>query len=103
MSDFDPYTKGGDERLLKARSIQRTVQEDVKTAQGMDPELASSLSRAFATLNEYVDSLEKWDNYFNLYINSKDLSYLTLAIAQESSYKTLALSFKSQADSACSR
>lgn len=103
MSQFDPYTKGGDERLVKARSLQLTAREDVETAQEMDPDLASPLSRAFATLNEYVDSLEKWENYLNLHLESYDVSFLALAIAQESNYETLALSFKSQVDSACSR
>lgn len=103
MSQFDPYTKGGDERLVKARSLQLTVREDVEIAQEMDPDLASPLSRAFATLNEYVDSLEKWEEYLNLHLESYDVSFLALAIAQESNYETLALSLKSQVDSACSR
>jgi hypothetical protein len=101
MSDFDPYTKSPDERLLKARSLQRAVQDDVQAAERIDPALASSTSRAFVTLNDYVESLERWDTYFNLYDQSEDVSYLLLAISVESSYKTLALSFKSQTDSAC--
>ena len=101
MSDFDPYTKSPDDRLLKARSLLSAVRDDVQAAQKIDPALASSTSRAFATLNDYVDSLEQWDTYFNLYDKSEDVSYLLLAISAESSYKKLALSFKSQADSAC--
>ena len=101
MSDFDPYTKLPDERLLKARSLQLVVRDDIQTAQKIDPTATSSSARAFATLNDYVDSLEQWETYFNLYDQSDDVSYLLLAISVESTYKTLALSFKSQADSAC--